>query len=124
MISRLGKAIAIVMFLIFLFGVIVQYNDPDPVKWMAIYAGAAAASLLAVLGRMPRWLPIIVALAAILWGVSMAPGLIGRVPILEMFEEFEMKSEVIEESREMYGLFLIAAGMILLLILQRRRSRG
>jgi hypothetical protein len=72
-------------------------------------------------GRLPRWLPAIVTLVAAVWAVALAPGVIGQVNPLEMFEEFEMKSPQIEQAREMFGLLIIAVVMLGLLVLHRRR---
>jgi hypothetical protein len=119
--TRAGKVIALLLAVLFLFGLAVQYNDPDPLPWMAIYAAAALACILAAVGRLPRWLPAIVTLVAAVWAVALAPGVIGQVNPLEMFEEFEMKSPQIEQAREMFGLLIIAVVMLALLALQRRR---
>jgi hypothetical protein len=40
-----------------------------------------------------------------------------------MFNEFEMRDLGIEESREMYGLLMIAAWMTVLALTARRRAR-
>ena len=39
--------------LMFVFSVVVQVNDPDPLAWMAMYGAAAIACLLSLLGRGP-----------------------------------------------------------------------
>jgi hypothetical protein len=117
--TRAGKVIALLLALLFLFGLAVQYNDPDPLPWMAMYAAAALACILAAVGRLPRWLPAMVTLVAAVWAVALAPGVIGRVNPLEMFEEFEMKSPQIEQAREMFGLLIIA--VVMLALLARRR---
>jgi hypothetical protein len=123
MMSGIAKAIASVLLLMFLFGLAVQYNDPDPWRWAAIYAAAAVSCMLALLGRMPRWLPVIVALAAAIWATSIAPNVVGRVAPGEMFQEFEMKSPLIEQAREMFGLLIITAGMLLLIVTARKPVR-
>ena len=50
---------------------------------------------------------------ALMAAALLAPGetLLGNVPFLSMFEEFEMKDVGVEESREMYGLLIIAGWM-------------
>ena len=101
-------------FLMFLFSVIVQVNDPDPLAWMAIYGAAAVACVLSLMNRVPWWLPVIIGLVALGWAFSIAPRVIGQVPFLDMFAEFEMKDIGVEESREMYGLLLIAGYMAIL----------
>lgn len=110
--------------LMFLFSVVVQFNDPDPLAWAAIYGLAALACALSLLGRLRPWLPGLIAAVAVLWGINIAPRVVGRVPFLEMFGAFEMKDLGVEESREMYGLLLIAAWMIVLFVRHRSARRA
>ena len=98
--------------LLFAFSVVVQVNDPDPLRWIAIYGAAAIACLV---GGQLHWLvPVAIGLVALVWAGTIAPGVIGRVRFLEMFQEFEMKSRGVEESREMYGLLLVTGWMAVL----------
>ena len=46
-----------VMAVLFAFAAAVQYNDPDPLRWMAMYGLAMLACGLALAGRLPRLLP-------------------------------------------------------------------
>ena len=46
-----------VMLAAFLFSVAVQYNDPDPIRWMLIYGLAALACILKLMGRLNWYLP-------------------------------------------------------------------
>lgn len=116
---RVVDALFLVMFL---FSVIVQVNDPDPVAWMAIYGLAVFACALSLLGRLRAWVPALVGALALLWAINIAPRVVGRVPFLEMFGAFEMKDVGVEESREMYGLVLIAVWMAVLFLRLRRGS--
>lgn len=108
------KVADVVFLLLFMFSVVVQYNDPDLYVWMVIYGAAAVACLLSLRNRLPRWLPMVVALVAILWATTILPRVLGKVPFLDMFAAWEMKDTGIEESREMYGLFLVAGWMLVL----------
>ncbi len=38
-----------------LFAAAVQWNDPDPGRWIAVYAGAAALTPLVAAGRLSPW---------------------------------------------------------------------
>ena len=38
--------------LLFAFGAVVQWNDPDPLRWMAAYAAVALLSAAAAWGRL------------------------------------------------------------------------
>jgi hypothetical protein len=111
------------MVVLFGLSVIVQLNDPDPVAWIAIYAAAAVVSFLSMRGRLAWPFAAAVALAAAGWAVSIAPRVVGIVPFREMFGAFEMQNVGIEESREMYGLLLIAAWMAVAAVRAARRAR-
>jgi hypothetical protein len=100
--------------LMFVFSVIVQVNDPDPLPWMAIYGAAAVACLLSLMGRLPWQFAVLTGIIALIWSATIAPRVIGQVPFLDMFAEFEMKDIGVEESREMYGLLLIGGWMAVL----------
>jgi lysylphosphatidylglycerol synthetase-like protein (DUF2156 family) len=109
------------MLLLFTLGAAVQVNDPDPARWIAVYALAAAACLLSLLRRLPWTLPALLCAVAVAWAATLAPRVVGRVPFREMFGAFEMRTVGIEESREMYGLLIIAAWMVVLAL---RAQRG
>lgn len=96
---------------VFLFCVVVQYNDPDPVRWMAIYGAAAVACLLAVLRRTSAVLPAGVGLVALVWAGIWAPGALGQLAPPELFESWGMQTLAVEEGREMLGLLLVAIWM-------------
>jgi hypothetical protein len=106
---------------LFVFAAAVQLNDPDPLRWMTVYLAAAAACVLALLGRLPRFVPIVVGLAALAWAALVSPHVLGRVGIGEMLGAWEMKDARVEEGREMYGLAIVAAWMTVLAAASGRR---
>jgi transmembrane protein TMEM220 len=104
--------IADVLFLLmFAFSVVVQLNDPDPLPWMAIYGAAAVACLLSLMGKLPWQFAVLTGIIALAWAATIAPRVMGQVPFMDMFAEFEMKDIGVEESREMYGLILVGGWM-------------
>jgi len=105
---------------LFLFAGAVQYNDPDPLRWMAIYGLAALACLLSLAGRLPRLVPVAVGLGALAWAGILAPGVVGRVSVTELFQSYAMMSETVEEAREMGGLLIVAVWMGLLALVGSR----
>ena len=48
------KVIQSILFLIFLSFAALQYNDPDPYAWIAIYGAIALISFISVLGKLHR----------------------------------------------------------------------
>ena len=120
--SRLWRAADAVMLLLFALGAAVQLNDPNPVRWFAVYALAALACLLSVFRRSHWAPPAILGAAALAWAATLAPHVVGRVPVGDMFGAWEMRNAGVEESREMYGLLIIAAWMAVLALRARRGS--
>jgi hypothetical protein len=99
------------------------YNDPDPLAWMSIYGAAAAASLIAAFGRLPRWMPAAVGIVAIVWAGRLLPQMAGHVPLNELVRELEAATPLIQEGRAALGLLVIAAWMGALAFHAARRPR-
>jgi hypothetical protein len=106
----------VLLLALFVFSVSVQFNDPDPIRWIAIYGAAAVATGLELAGRSIWWVTATIAAVALAWAVTFVPHVVGRVPFRDMFSAWEMKDTGIEESREMYGLLIVAAWMAALTI--------
>ena len=122
--SRFWTIANAVMLLAFLFSVIVQFNDPDPWSWSLIYAAAAIVCGLEMARRV-RWVsPLIIAAIAGGWAATIAPRVVGTVRFADMFAEFEMANAGIEESREMYGLLIVALWMAAVAVAAWRRRTG
>lgn len=117
MVLRVAGALMTVLLAV---AVAVQYNDPDPILWMAIYGAACALSALAVVrGRAPLAPVAVVGVVALVWGLMVAQGANGRSSLSEMFQSWEMNSPGIEEAREASGLLIVAAWMAVLAIQAR-----
>lgn len=103
------KILNIVLAIIFVLFAIVQFNDPDPYFWVAIYAAVAIISGFAIWEKYNRPALIILMIICMAGSIFYFPGLI------ELFSDHEigdltksMKAEkpFIEESRESLGLLL------------------
>jgi hypothetical protein len=113
-VSRQWRAANLVMTAAFVFSVAVQYNDPDPVRWMLIYGLAASACILNLRGRL-RWpFSALVGAVALIWALSISPHVIDKTTFADMFQSFHMINEVVEEAREMGGLLIVAFWMAVL----------
>jgi len=89
-------------------GAAVQYNDPDPYSWAALYLAAAAVSF-AALWIPPAWkISGVVAAVASIWAATLAPAA-WRTSFPDLFRSWEMMSIEMEGGREFFGLLLVAA---------------
>lgn len=116
-----------VMAVIFLFFAALQFNDPDPGRWIAVYFAAAVLSAGAALGwrgRLPPWMwPTVLAVIATLWSLSIWRGIVGPVSTGELFGTMGMKTSAVEETRESLGLLIVAAWMVVVIYSHLRWSR-
>jgi hypothetical protein len=121
--ARLWTALNAVMLIAFLFSVAVQYNDPDPLRWILLYASAAVACVLEMRRTTSPLFATLVAVAAGVWAATILPHVYSRVHVAELFASFEMKNELVEEAREAGGLCIVAFWLILIAAAAWRRSR-
>lgn len=87
---------------------LVQFNDPDPWAWVAIYLAAAGMCIAWLRRRLPRWYPAVLVVTCLLWMGSLLPSVVGQVSPSELFESISMKTRSVEEAREIGGLALVA----------------
>ena len=121
--TRLYRIACAVMAAIFVLSAAVQWNDPDPVRWVAFY-GFAALTAFAALVR-ARLLPVLEVLLAVLaFGVGLAfvPAL-GDARI-EAVTSIQMKSAEDEEVRELGGAAIVLGFATGLLIHRARETKG
>ena len=113
------------MFLAF---TVVQFNDPDPLLWIAIYGVMVAACVLAALNRFyPKILMALGGLYAIycilLWsGVSQWFASDDKAMLFD--DIAKMQYPYIEESREFLGLFICLMVIALYLWLSMRGKKS
>ena len=110
--------------LLFAFGAFVQWNDPDPLRWMAVYMAAAALSAAAVQGRMFVAPTALLLAVSVIWVTLWAPAF--RHSSLDALQSFDMSSMQEEELREAWGLVLLAVwtAVLLFFALRQRQRRG
>ena len=111
-----------IMMLLFIFAGVVQFNDPDPLVWMAIYGLAAVVCGLEARRRGPVWAPIALAIIALVWAGTIYYRVRG-VPIGSLFAEWEMRDLRVEEAREMYGLAIVGIWMVVIAAARRPRNK-
>ena len=99
-----------------------QYNDPDPLRWVLIYAAAGAlCAIAAVRGHAPVAAACLLAVIAFVWAVAVAATLPGLWVYANMLDARGMWAPGVEEARESSGLFLVAGCASIIGAASRRR---
>ncbi len=111
------RILAGVMAVLFAYAAALQYNDPDPAIWIAIYTAAGAISAMLLLGKDPRFAAAIVAVVAAGWSATLiAPSAAANFSVDN------------EEVRELGGLTIVslwcAAVALRSFLLARRTARA
>jgi len=108
---KLLRAVNLLAGLCFVTSAALQWNDPDPLRWAAMYLAAAVACLLFHRGRMHRAIPVAVGAVALVWALVLAPEVIGKVAPGELVQSMRASGPLIEMGRELGGLALIVVWM-------------
>ena len=103
------KRLAFGLAALFAYAAGVQYNDPDPIRWFAIYGGAAMLSALTPFLRPPSPVFLGIAASAFAWALLILPGVVEAAAFTGT-----------EEERELAGLVLVGSGMLALRAASRR----
>lgn len=112
-----------VMAALFALSALVQWNDPDPLAWIAIYAACAVSCLLAFTQYRIWLIPAIICVLCLLWAISLLPGIYvesSTINWAEVIGSIDMKSMQSEIVREVGGLLIAATWMLVLAFKFRR----
>lgn len=96
----------------------VQYNDPDPIQWMAVYLAACLLCILFAIGRFSSkaaWALIGVSLVWAAFQVYWAVTTPGEITLHAVFGSAAMMNERVELVRETGGLLIVAGWTLALL---------
>ena len=103
--------------------VVLQRNDPDPLRWMLFYGAGAGACLLASLRPRSWILASGVLVVAAAWALFLLPGAEG-VGLADLGASMQGKDGPVDVARELGGQLLVAAWMLALLVRRSRATRG
>lgn len=97
-----------------------QYNDPDPARWIAIYAAGAGISL-ALPARRAAALPgALLGLVALGWTAYLVHRTWGAIGLGDLTGKMSEKGGAVEEGREAGGLAIQGAWLVAAAALRRR----
>lgn len=113
-----------IMAVLFLISAIIQFNDPDPLRWAAIYGAAGFACLAARRFRYSWPLPTGVGLVALVWAAWLSP-ILPQVRLRDLARSMHAETPSIELGREFLGLLIVLGWMGVLMVdsLRKRTSR-
>ena len=99
-------ALALVFFLF----VLVQYNDPDPVRWMLLYGSVSLNACLLALRKPLRPLLWASLIGALLWAATLLPAFMDWVikGMPSIVETMKAETPWVELTREFLGLLSAA----------------
>jgi hypothetical protein len=104
-----------------------QYNDPDPAVWIAIYAAAAAACVGALRARRQWWFAGAVGFVAGAWAVTLLIRTLRQRSVANPFASMTVADDPVELTREILGLtgiLLWMAALVWQARLAARHSEG
>ena len=101
-----------VLIVVYLLSAAVQYNDPDPVVWMASYLIAAYLCYYRLRGKGNYMQFFMIGLLYILWGINQFPPQWEGLNV----ENMQMKTTNVELGRESLGLIMCGLGMWICMI--------
>jgi hypothetical protein len=100
-----------------------QYNDPDPIRWAALYLAAGATAVVALVRPRLWWTALAVALGAAAWAALLWSGVVTHVEPSDLWRKMSEKGGKVEELREAGGLSIVFVGCGLAALRARRSAR-
>jgi len=118
--ARAFVAINAGMGVLFLISAVLQYNDPDPLRWIVLWAAAAAACFIQRRFRQAWLVAGAVCVVALLWAALLAPTALPGLELADLAGEMKAETPQIELGREILGLLIIAVWMAVLVVVGSR----
>ena len=102
--------------------VALQYNDPDPLRWMLMYG--AAMVVAALLPMKKRLVPVgyMVGAIALAWGAYLVYLVWGRMDIGDLARKMSEKGGAVEAGREAGGLAIAGVWLVFASAFRQRRD--
>ena len=85
-----------------------QLNDPDPVRWIAIYGAAALVCVVPSARRGGAWSAWTVSSVALGWSLWIAPQALGLESLADLTAHMTADRPEIEAAREALGLAIVS----------------
>lgn len=84
--------------------VALQYNDPDPIRWMVMYGAGAISSVLLPIRKSAATLALLVSVVALFWAIGLIYSVWGQIELSDLTTKMSEKGGAVEAGREAGGL--------------------
>ncbi len=123
--KNMMRWISLAMCLLFSAFAVLQWNDPDPFRWVVIYGLTALLWLWRWWVIPPRWITIPIFLGILIWWASLIPSVIHWINLgaPSLMGSMKAESPHIELVREWGGLLITLVAILPLLSLKGRVHR-
>lgn len=100
-------------FLFFVFALF-QINDPDPLKWIILYGGVAAVSMMAAFGKYNRYLLLAGLSVCQIWLITLIPDIVDWVKqgMPSIVGSMKAETPYIELAREFFGVVVCGGALV------------
>ena len=118
------KVVNVILSLLFIYFVVVQLNDPDPVLWVLVYGFTTMICLQAIFERTKLYFLIVGAVTLLALAATRIQGFIGWIRSEqhgEIFGEMIYDKPYIEATREFIGLIIALSAIVYNWVVFRRR---
>ena len=114
MTNTMFRILNAICFAMFLLSIALQYNDPDPLPWMGLYAIPAVITWMGIFRQYTVFSAVFALLytVAFFWWVPTAT----ITNPSHLFTDLQMHEKGVEEAREAFGLLICAAWMAVLAV--------
>jgi hypothetical protein len=102
--------------------VVLQYNDPDPLRWMAIYGAGAAVSVALPARRAAALAGLALGVIALAWAAPLVYEVWDRIALSDLTGKMSEKGGAVEVGREAGGLLIEGAWLLGASAFRRRRA--
>jgi hypothetical protein len=102
--------------------VVLQYNDPDPLRWMVVYAAGMVVAALLPAKRSLVPLGYLVGAVTLGWAAILLYDVWGRMQVTDLVDKMSEKGGAVEEGRESGGLAIGGAWLVFASWFRSRRA--
>lgn len=108
------RTVNIILAVLFTLFALVQINDPDPLKWILIYASIAAINVMAYLGKLNRWIILGFLALFVIETIIMFPDFMDwiNMGMPTITGTMKAETEYVELTREFLGIVICVWALI------------